>query len=215
MAYRNLQSYVNKLEQSGELVRVKEFVSPNLEMTEIADRLVKNGGKAVLFENNGTEFPVLINAMGTENRMCMALGVAKLDDIAGKIEGLFKTLTTPREGFFDKLRLLPSLGEMASWFPSHKEGKGECQEVVMDKPDLGKIPVLTCWPHDGGPFITFPVVHTKDPETGMRNVGMYRMQVFDPVTTGMHLHLHKNSARHCPKRRWLKSFYHCCQRHYE
>ena len=196
MAYKDLQAFIDILEQSGELARVTVPVSPRLEMTEIADRLMKSGGKAVLFENTGTAFPVLMNAMGSEKRMCLALGVSHLEEITGRIDALFSELTTPRAGFLEKLKLIPSLKQMASWFPVHKKGRGECQEVVMDTADLMKLPILTCWPHDGGPFITFPVVHTRDPFTGMRNVGMYRMQVFDGVTTGMHWHLHKNSARH-------------------
>ncbi|MHC1706135.1 MAG: menaquinone biosynthesis decarboxylase [Bacteroidales bacterium] len=196
MAYKNLQHFIKTLEAAGELVRVKEFVSPVLEMTEIADRLVKNGGKAVLFENNGTGFPVLMNAMGTEKRMCMALGVSHLDAIGREMGELFNTISMPREGLWEKLKLLPSFAQVSSWFPSHKKGRGECQEMVMEKPDLSVLPVLTCWPYDGGPFITFPVVHTRDPENNTRNIGMYRMQVFDSATTGMHWHLHKNSARH-------------------
>ena len=196
MAYKNLQEFIEKLEKAGELTRVTEFVSPRLEIAEIADRLIKDGQKAVLFENNGTGFPVLINSMGTEKRMCMALGVSSLEEITNRIDSLFAELTTPRAGFLEKLKILPSLKQMSSWFPVHKQGRGACQEVVMEKPDLSKIPILTCWPFDGGPFVTFPVVHTSDPVSGMRNVGMYRMQVFDEVTTGMHWHLHKNSARH-------------------
>lgn len=196
MAYKDLDQFIKALDQQGELIRIKSAVSPVLEMAEIADRLVKAGGKAILFENSGTGFPVLMNAMATEKRMCMALGVEKLDDVGDAIENLFKTITTPRTGFFDKLRLLPSLKQAASWFPGHSSGKGKCQEVVMDNPDLSKLPILQTWPHDGGRFITLPVVHTSDPLTGARNVGMYRMQVYDNQTTGMHWHMHKNSARH-------------------
>jgi len=196
MAFPDLQAFVNKLEQSGELIRIKEFVSPHLQISEITDRMSKTDGKALLFENNGTAFPLLINSMGSEKRMCMALGVQTLDDTAGQIEKLMKGLMTPRESIFSKLALLPTLAEVAAYMPGHKKGKGACQEVVMEKPDLSLLPVLTCWPHDGGPFITLPVVHTVHPETGVRNVGMYRMQVFSPDKTGMHWHLHKNSAAH-------------------
>jgi len=196
MAYRDLQAFIENLERSCELVRIKEFVSPHLQITEIADRMSKHNGKALLFENNGTKFPLLINSMGSEKRMCMALGVQTLDDTAKQIEKLIAGLMTPRDSFFSKLALLPTLAEVAKFMPGHKKGKGICQEVVMEKPDLTRLPVLTCWPHDGGPFITLPVVHTLHPETGVRNVGMYRMQVFGPDTTGMHWHLHKNSAAH-------------------
>ena len=196
MSYPHLQAFIHKLEKSGELIRISDFVSPHLQVTEIADRLIKNNGKALLFENNGTKFPLLINAMGSENRMCMALGVETLDDTAKQIEALMGGLMTPRESLFSKLALLPTLAEVAAFMPGHRKGKGACQEVVMEKPDLTQLPVLTCWPFDGGPFITLPVVHTMHPETGMRNVGMYRMQVFGPDKTGMHWHLHKNSAAH-------------------
>ena len=196
MAYPNLQAFIENLERSGELIRVKDFVSPHLQISEIADRMSKHNGKALLFENNGTKFPLLINSMGSERRMCMALGVKTLDDTTSQIEELMAGLMTPRDSFFSKLALLPTLAEVAKFMPGHKKGKGACQEVVMEKPDLTQLPVLTCWPFDGGPFITLPVVHTRHPETGVRNVGMYRMQVFGPDTTGMHWHLHKNSAAH-------------------
>jgi 4-hydroxy-3-polyprenylbenzoate decarboxylase len=196
MSYPNLQAFIKALELSGELIRIKDFVSPHLQITEIADRMSKHNGKALLFENNGTQFPLLINSMGSEKRMCMALGVQTLDDTAKQIESLMAGLMTPRDSFFSKLALLPTLAEVAAFMPGHRKGKGACQEVVMGRPDLTLLPVLTCWPYDGGPFITLPVVHTRHPETGVRNVGMYRMQVFGPGKTGMHWHLHKNSAVH-------------------
>ncbi len=196
MAYRNLQHFIKVLEDAGELVRIKEFVSPDLEITEVTDRISKVGGPALLFENTGYDFPVLINSMGTEKRMALALGVGKLDDIAQEIESLFKTLTGPKNSFSDKLKMLPQLGEIASWMPKKISGRGACQEVVMKNPDITKLPVLTCWPEDGGPFVTLPVIQTKDPITGIRNVGLYRMQVFEPTMTGMHWHRHKVSARH-------------------
>jgi len=134
--------------------------------------------------------------MGNYKRMCMALGVGSMDDISKEIEGLFKTLTGPKDSILDKLKMLPKLGQISSWMPKTISGKGACQEVVMQNPDINKLPVLTCWPEDGGPFVTLPVIHTKDPLTGIRNVGMYRMQVFEPKLTGMHWHKHKVSARH-------------------
>ena len=196
MSFPHLQAFIDKLEKSGELTRIREFVSPHLQITEIADRLIKNNGQALLFENNGTKFPLLINAMGSEKRICMALGVETLDDPAKQIEALIGGFMTPRESLFSKLALLPTLAEVAAFMPGHRKGRGACQEVVMETPDLTQLPVLTCWPFDGGPFITLPVVHTMHPETGVRNVGMYRMQVFGPDKTGMHWHLHKNSAAH-------------------
>jgi len=198
MAYRNQQEFIQALERAGELVRIKTYVDPKLEIAEITDRISKSGhgGKALLFENTGTDFPVLMNAYGSERRMCMALGVQHLDDVTREIEQLFHLLSAPKEGILDKLKLLPKLGQFASWMPKVRNSRGECQEVVMEKPDIGRLPVITCWPKDGGPFVTLPIIHTKDPNTGARNVGMYRMQVFGPTLTGMHWHKHKVSAKH-------------------
>jgi 4-hydroxy-3-polyprenylbenzoate decarboxylase len=196
MAYKNLRHFIKVLEEAGELVRIKTYVNPHLEITEITDRISKNYGPALLFENTGYDFPLLINAMGTEKRMAMALGVNNLDDISLQMEALFKSLTSPKNNFLDKLKMLPQLSEIASWMPKVISGKGECQEVVMTNPDITKFPVLKCWPEDGGPFLTLPIIHTKDPITGIRNVGLYRMQVFEPTLTAMHWHRHKVSARH-------------------
>jgi 4-hydroxy-3-polyprenylbenzoate decarboxylase len=198
MAYRNQQHFIETLEKAGELLRIKTFVDPKLEMAEITDRMSKQpgGGKALLFENTGFGFPVLMNAYGSEKRMCMALAVTHLDDVAKEIENLFKLLSAPKEGIIDKLKLLPKLNEFGSWMPKVKKGRGECQQIVMSDPDITKLPVITCWPKDGGPFVTLPVIHTKDPNTNTRNVGMYRMQIFGPTLTGMHWHKHKVSAKH-------------------
>jgi 4-hydroxy-3-polyprenylbenzoate decarboxylase len=198
MAYKNQQEFIQALDKAGELLRIKAYVNPELEIAEITDRISKTpgGGKALLFENTGYNFPVLMNAYGSDKRMCMALGVNHLDDVAHEIEGLFKLLTKPKESILDKLNLLPKLGQFASWMPKVKSGRGECQEVVMSQPDITQLPVIKCWPKDGGPFVTLPVIHTKDPHTGTRNVGMYRMQVFGPTLTGMHWHKHKVSAKH-------------------
>ncbi|MBE7172529.1 MAG: menaquinone biosynthesis decarboxylase [Williamsia sp.] len=198
MAFRNLREFVDKLEKAGELLRIKTFVDPKLEIAEITDRISKSGdgGKALLFENTGTPFPVLMNAYGSEKRMCLALGVEHLNDVATEIEDLFKMLAGPKEGILDKLRMLPQLARFASWMPAVKAGRGECQEVVWKDPDMTQLPVITCWPKDGGPFVTLPIIHTKDPVTQTRNVGMYRMQVFSPTMTGMHWHKHKVSAKH-------------------
>jgi 4-hydroxy-3-polyprenylbenzoate decarboxylase len=198
MAYKNQQQFIDALAAAGELIRIKAYVNPNLEIAEITDRISKsgNGGKALLFENTGYDFPVLMNAYGSEKRMCMALGVHHLDDVAKEIENLFHLLSSPKENILDKLKLLPKLGQFASWMPKVKKGRGECQQVIMDTPDITKLPVITCWPKDGGPFVTLPVIHTKDPNTNSRNVGMYRMQVFGPMLTGMHWHKHKVSAKH-------------------
>ncbi|GAB3019610.1 menaquinone biosynthesis decarboxylase [Niabella terrae] len=210
MAYRNQQHFISELEKAGELIRIKSYVNPHLEIAEITDRMSKEpgGGKALLFENTGYEFPVLMNAYGSQRRMCMALGVTDLNDVAKEIEGLFQLLSAPKEHIIDKLKLLPKLGAFASWMPKVKKGRGACQEIILTEkplasgepwgglPDLSKLPVITCWPQDGGPFITLPVIHTKDPSSGVRNVGMYRMQVFGPQLTAMHWHKHKVSAKH-------------------
>jgi len=197
MPYKSLSDFVKTLESENELIRIKEYVNPYLEMTDIVDRLTKSGdGKAVLFENTGTPFPVLMNAFGSEKRISLALGNKSLSKIGYDIENLFKKLTQPKSGFFDKIRILPDLGRIASWMPKKIRGRGKCQEVIIDNPDLSQLPVLTCWPFDGGPFITLPCVHTKDLETGNRNVGMYRMQIFEKQLTGMHWHKHKTGARH-------------------
>ena len=198
MAYRSLRAFIDALEQAGELVRIKTFVDPILEIAEITDRVSKTPArnKALLFENTGTDFPLLINGMGSERRMCIALGVKELDDVTRDIEGLFKKLSAPKNGILEKLAMLPELSKFASWMPKVVGGRGACQEVVMAKPDLGMLPILKCWPEDGGRFITLPAIHTKDPNTGIRNIGMYRMQVFSSDMTGMHWHKHKVSARH-------------------
>ncbi|MBK7560551.1 MAG: menaquinone biosynthesis decarboxylase [Chitinophagaceae bacterium] len=198
MAWKNQQQFIEALEKAGELIRIRNFIDPVLEIAEITDRVSKsgNGGKALLFENTGYPFPVLMNAYGSEKRMCMALGVEHLDDVAKEIELLFKLLAAPKESILDKLKMLPKLGQFASWMPKVINGRGECQEVVMENPDITKLPVITCWPKDGGPFVTLPVIHTKDPDTLSRNVGMYRMQIFGPTLTGMHWHKHKVSAKH-------------------
>lgn len=194
--YSSLRQFIARLESSGELLRISAEFSPRLEIAEIADRMVKNGGKALLFEQTGTGFPLLINAFASDRRMCLALGIENLEDIGAGIEQLLKQFMAPRPTLIDRIRVLPLLQEVSSWMPRVIHSRGACQEVTMLPPDLGKLPVLTCWPADGGPFITLPAVHTRDPETGIRNLGMYRMQVFGPQLTGMHWHLHKGSANH-------------------
>jgi len=193
-----MQNFINKIEQTGELLRIKTKVNTELEIAEIADRMSKQpgGGKALLFENNGTDFPVLINALGSEKRMQIALNVNDFDDIGKEIERLFKTMTSPKKGFFDKLKMLPELSSISSYMPKILSGKGKSQEIIHDNPDLSILPILKTWSRDGGKFITFPQVITKDPVTGIRNVGMYRMQVFEKDLTGMHWHKHKVGARH-------------------
>lgn len=198
MAYKSLSAFIEALDRAGELVRIKTFVDPVLEIAEITDRVSKtpDRNKALLFENTGTDFPLLINGMGSEKRMCMALGVNELDDVARDIEDLFKMIASPKNGLLEKLAMLPQLGKFAGWMPKVVKGHGACQEVIMMQPDLGKLPILKCWPKDGGRFITLPSVHTKDPNSGIRNIGMYRMQVFSKDSTALHWHKHKVSAKH-------------------
>lgn len=198
--YKTLSEYIAALERAGELVRVNVPVDPVLEIAELTDREAKSpgGGRALLFENTGTPFPVLTNMMGSDRRIAMALGVESVDMLTGRIEELFAALTSPRPDLFDKLRMLPLLGRMSRWLPREVKGRGMCQQVVLqgDAARLDLLPVLKCWPQDGGRFVTLPLVHTLDPDTGVRNVGMYRMQLFSPQTTGMHWHLHKTGERH-------------------
>ena len=206
MAFNNLGEFLDALESAGELVKIKGYVDPRLEMAEITDRISKTASrnKALLFENTGYDFPVLMNAYGSEKRMCIALGVSNLDDISQEIESLFKLLAGPKESIVDKLKILPKLSQFAAWMPKVVRGKGACQEIILENPDLHQLPIITCWPKDGGPFLTLPVIHTKDPETGIRNVGMYRMQVLGERITGMHWHKHKVSARHFEAYKKLK-----------
>jgi len=199
MAYKNLQDFINKLEQEGELIRIKEFVSTDLEITEITDRISKqkNGGKAIFFENTGKDFPVVANIMGSDKRMAMALLQNKLEDIGDEINNLIINMTEPKDGLMDKMKFLPKLKNLMVLMPKILNRKGSCQEVIItENIDINILPVLKCWPNDGGKFITLPVVHTKDPNSGIRNVAMYRMQVFDNQLTGMHWHKHKVGARH-------------------
>jgi len=198
MAYNSLQEFIDVLEQNNELIRINEFVNPELEITEIADRISKskNGGKALLFENTGNDFPILINAFGSIKRMHLAFGIDNLDQIGEEMESLFKELTGPKENILQKLKLLSQLGKIASWMPKQISGKGVCQEVIHKNPDISLLPILKTWPNDGGKFITLPMVNTIDPHTRIRNIGMYRMQVLDKASTGMHWHKHKVGARH-------------------
>ena len=196
----NLREYITKLESAGELIRIGTSVSSLYEIAELTDRQAKspNGGKALLFEKTDKGFPVLTNMMGSERRISMALGIDKPEDITVRIESLLKQVTTPKDSIGDQLKMLPLLGEVARWFPKKLKRKGECQQVILrgEEASLDIIPIIKSWGCDGGRFVTLPMVNTLDPQTGIRNVGMYRMQVFDSHTTGMHWHRHKTGARH-------------------
>ncbi|MDR3755114.1 MAG: UbiD family decarboxylase [Terracidiphilus sp.] len=228
MAYDDLRDWIKALEKHGELRRIREEVSPELEITEITDRVSKigssshpfrkergkdgatslkdgatqdyaPGGPALLFENvkGHPGHKVLINQFGSERRMALALGVDRVDDIAERIHALMN-VKPPAGGFLDKLKMLPQLAELGNIFPKTVSAKdAPCKEVIRrDNFDLNYFPILKCWPHDGGRFITLPCVHTRDPRTGKRNIGMYRMQVYDGQTTGMHWQRQKVAAEH-------------------
>ena len=198
--YKSLADFISRLESAGELIRIGAPVSSVEEIAEITDRFSKSegGGKALLFENTDSGFPVLTNMMGSERRIALALGVESLDELPQRIDALLKEALSPKGSLFEKMRMLPMLADVAKWFPKRVKGRGECQQVVLEgkDADITRLPVLKCWPSDGGRFVTLPMVNTLDPETGMRNVGMYRMQIFDGQTTGMHWHIHKTGARH-------------------
>ena len=196
MSYSGLTDFITALEKKEELIRIKQFIDPVLEITEITDRVTKSGGKALLFENTGTIFPLLINAFGSDLRMSMAIGRNNLDEAGMEIENLYKNISSGKESFFQKLSTLPDLFKLAGLLPSRIKRKGKCQQQIHRNPDLGILPVLKCWPYDGGRFITLPMVHTRHPETGSTNVGMYRMQVLDKNTTAMHWQRHKTGANH-------------------
>lgn len=203
MPYPDLRSFIAELERRGELLRVSEPVSHELEITEIADRMVKKGGPALMFENvPGKSFPLAIGLLGTRERMALALGVEKLDDVGERIRKLLDVKLGG--GLLGLASNLPKLKEVTS-LPPKRVRTGPVQEVVWrgDEVDLGRLPVLKCWPQDGGPFVTLPLVISKDPETGEVNIGMYRMQVFDRNTTGMHWQRHKTGARHLEKAKRL------------
>ena len=229
LAYDDLRDWIKTLEKHGELKRIREEVSPELEITEITDRVSKigarakmtsgavashpvrterekdgvpqqyaPGGPALLFENikGHPGHKVFINQFGSERRMALALGVERLDEIAERIQGLMNVKAP--EGLFEKLKMLPQLGVLTSAFPKTVSAKdAPCKEVILkENLDLNQFPILKCWPHDGGRFITLPCVHTRDPRTGKRNIGMYRMQVYDGQTTGMHWQRQKVAAEH-------------------
>lgn len=194
MAYRDLREYLSVLEGSGQLKRITAGVKVDLEIPEIARRVVKENGPALLFEKpEGYEIPVAINLFGTIERICLALGVDSLEEVARRVESILSE--KPPETLIEKLKMLPKLKEFSDFLPKLVRS-GSCQEIEMSPPSLYKIPVLKTWPGDGGRFITLPLVITKSPVTGIRNVGMYRMQVFDENTTGMHWHWHKGGAKH-------------------
>jgi len=195
MAFRDLREFLGALDARGELKRITAPVSANLEAAEIADRAIKEGGPALLFEQvKDSSVPLAMNLFGTKERMCLALGVASLDEIGARMVEVIEPEIP--SNLLEKLKMLPKLARLADFVPK-TVSSGPCQEVVeRENPSLSFLPVVTTWPGDGGPFITLPLVFTKDPKTGRRNVGMYRMHVYDERTTGMHWHIHKGGAQH-------------------
>ena len=194
--FPDITSFIDELDRRGELARVAEPVNPHLEISAVVDRVCKSpgGGPALLFEQpSGASMPVAANLFGSLSRMCLALGVASLDEVAREIE----ELTTPPmpKGFMDAIRMMPLVNRLKDLMPKTVKD-APCQEVVKPDGGLDELPVLTTWPGDGGPFITLPLVITRDPESGMRNIGLYRMQVYDRRTTGMHWQRHKGGAQH-------------------
>jgi 4-hydroxy-3-polyprenylbenzoate decarboxylase len=205
--HKNLSTYIDLLEREGELARIGVEVDPVLEIAESPARGANRpgrgggagGGPALLFENvRGSGVPVVTNLFGSARRMAMALGAGSLDEISARLEGVLREAFVPRGSLAEKMGAVPLLTELSRWFPRRAKGRGECQQVVLrgDDARLSMLPVLKCWPHDGGRFVTLPLVHTVHPGSGARNVGMYRMQIFDDRTTGMHWHVHKTGARH-------------------
>jgi 4-hydroxy-3-polyprenylbenzoate decarboxylase len=194
--FKDLNDFIATLDRERELARVTDPVDPHLEIAALTDKVSKSpgGGPGLLFENpTGFDMPVAVNLFGSMNRVCMALGVRTLDDLAKEIE----QLTTPKipSGIFDALKMLPMVNRLRDVMPK-TVSDAPCQEVVRKDGTLDQLPILKCWPEDGGRYITFPLVFTKDPETGARNVGAYRMQVYDGRTTGMHWQRHKGGAQH-------------------
>jgi 4-hydroxy-3-polyprenylbenzoate decarboxylase len=194
--FPDITSFIAEIERRKDLARIADPVDPDLEIAAVVDRVCKSpgGGPALLFEQpTGHSMPVAANLFGSLSRMCLALGVETLDDVAREIE----ELTTPPQpkGFMDALKLMPLATRLADLMPKTVKD-APCQEVVRPDGGLDELPVLRTWPEDGGPFITLPLVITRDPETGMRNIGTYRMQVFDRRTTGMHWQRHKGGAQH-------------------
>jgi len=206
VAYKDLREFIARLDREGELKRISTPVDVDLEITEITDRVSKASGPALLFEKpcsakGGVTYsmPLLINALGSKRRLELALEVNSVEDVARRIEDLLEM--KPPEGFMDKVRLLPKLSELSSFFPKAVKG-GPVKDVIeTDKLSLARLPIMKCWPQDGGRFITFPMVVTRSPKTGRRNVGCYRMQVYDERTTGMHWQIHKGGAEHF---RWVE-----------
>jgi len=197
--YNNLGEFIDELKNNKELIEIEQEIDPYLEVTEISDRAIKSGMEALLFKNvKGSKIPLLMNMYGSKKRMELSLSVKNLNEIGDRIRELVKI--TPPKSFSQKLDLLPKLMELSK-FPPQVVKKAPSQEVRYegDNVNLDMLPIITCWPQDAGPFITLPMVITKDPDNDKQNVGMYRMQKYDSKSTGMHWHIHKGGAKHYRK----------------
>lgn len=195
MPFDSLRAFVDALDKSGQLRTIDATVEPKLEIAEITDRVVKAGGPALLFTNvAGSKFPVLTNQFGTHRRMAMALDAEHLNDVGARVRRLLD-LSPPGSSMGEKLGAVMRLAPLANAIPRIVRD-GSCQDVIEREPDLRKLPVLTTWPLDAGPFVTLPLVITRDPNTNAYNVGMYRMQVYGPSATGMHWQRHKHGRAH-------------------
>ncbi len=193
---KNLREYIKLLEEAGELKRITQEVDSNLEITEIADRMVKRNGPALLFENiKGYSIPILINAFGSLKRIAIALEVKDIEEVSKRIEDILNL--KPPEGLIGTFSSLINIINELKDAKTKLVKKASCKEEIhMKDASLEEFPIMKCWPKDGGKFITFPLVFTKDPETGIYNCGVYRMQVYDEKTTGMHWHIHHHGAKH-------------------
>ena len=198
MRFDDIRQFIDFLDHKGDLRRISEKVSPELEITEIVDRVVKDKGPALLFENvEGYDVPILINIFGSHQRMAWALGVNNINEITDRVRGLLNLVEGPPEGLMNKINLLKNLFGIARTKPNIIS-QAPCQEVVYldSDADFSILPALKCWPLDAGKYITLPLVITKDVVTGRRNVGTYRMQIFDSKTAGMHWQTHKVGSQH-------------------
>ena len=200
MAYDSLQDFLRVLREQGEVKTIEEPVSPRLEVAEICDRVVKSGGPALLFTHltrpggDRSPMPLLINTFGSEKRMALALEVERLDDLADQVASFLEPEIP--DSLVGKLQMMPKLARLSALQPK-SVGRAACQEVVeTQRPSMADIPIITCWPMDAGPYITLPLVFTRHPEKGTRNIGMYRLQLFDDRTLGMHWQRHKGGAEH-------------------
>jgi len=206
IVYDGLYSFIEELKKINDIIIINEFINPELEVTEIIDRLIKsspNENKALLFLNNGTSFPLLVNIFASEKRMAKIVRVETIENIKSIFDRYFELINKP--DFKRSLKIILELGKIKSYFPEIvKNKKAKCHEIIESEPDLDKLPILKCWPYDGGKFITLPIVHTIHPITKVRNIGMYRIQIFEKNLAAIHWHRHKGGAAHFEEYKKLK-----------